>query len=75
MLSVASLFEFVYLHFPLFLFCMLLLLLFLTRRLLERYQQHEKQLSKEVAMDAEVEDILTPDEKKQAESVKKSIAR
>jgi len=47
----------------------------LCRRLLERYQQQEKQMSKEVAMEVEVEDILTPDEKRQAEDVKKSIAR
>ena len=45
------------------------------RRLLERYQLQEKQISKEVAMDMEPDDILTPDEKRQAEDVKKGIAR
>lgn len=49
-----------------------------TRRLLERWEQHEKQLAEmrkkvEMLPPEEMEEILTPDEKNSIERIKRNI--
>ena len=46
------------------------------RRLLERHQLYEKQLAEMGAgLQEEMEELLTPDEKKKVASIKKNIAK
>ena len=45
-----------------------------SRRLLDKYEVYERQAAEEVGSgEDEMEEVLTPDERKKAESVKRSI--
>jgi hypothetical protein len=49
-----------------------------TRRLLERWQQHERQLAeveKGMVKEDEVEEILTPDEKERVAHIKRRLVQ